>query len=110
VRISNESLLVALIVGVVARWLAGQLVHGGGFGLIGDLLVGILGAFVGDMLFPRLGVHVGTGYRVGDRLRHTWSGGVPPDCRAAAGRWSVGRTPARRQIGMATSVLSFGGA
>jgi uncharacterized membrane protein YeaQ/YmgE (transglycosylase-associated protein family) len=58
---SNESLLVALIVGVIAGWLAGQLVRGGGFGLIGDLLVGILGAFVGDMLFPRLGVHVGTG-------------------------------------------------
>jgi uncharacterized membrane protein YeaQ/YmgE (transglycosylase-associated protein family) len=59
--LSNESLVVILIVGVVAGWLAGQIVAGGGFGLIGDLVVGIVGAFIGDWLLPRLGVHLGVG-------------------------------------------------
>jgi uncharacterized membrane protein YeaQ/YmgE (transglycosylase-associated protein family) len=44
VHISNESLLVILVVGLVAGWLAGQIVRGTGFGLIGDLIVGIIGA------------------------------------------------------------------
>ena len=35
--------------------------EGGGFGLIGDLLVGLIGAFIGDWLLPRLGIHLGTG-------------------------------------------------
>ena len=43
-HISNESLLVILVVGLVAGWLAGQIVRGTGFGLIGDLIVGIIGA------------------------------------------------------------------
>lgn len=60
-HMSNESLLVILFVGVVAGWLAGHLVRGTGFGLIGDLLVGIVGAFIGDWLLPRVGVHLGTG-------------------------------------------------
>ena len=59
--LSNNSLLVILIVGVVAGWLAGQVVRGGGFGLIGDLIVGIIGAFIGDWLLPRAGVHLGVG-------------------------------------------------
>jgi uncharacterized membrane protein YeaQ/YmgE (transglycosylase-associated protein family) len=58
---SNESLLVIIIVGVVAGWLAGQLVRGYGFGLIGDLIVGILGAFVGSWLLPQLHIHLGAG-------------------------------------------------
>ncbi|MEN9766870.1 MAG: hypothetical protein RLZZ32_830 [Cyanobacteriota bacterium] len=40
-----------LVVGVIAGWLAGVLVKGGGFGLFGDLVVGILGAFIGGFLF-----------------------------------------------------------
>ncbi|MFZ9566881.1 MAG: GlsB/YeaQ/YmgE family stress response membrane protein [Vulcanococcus sp.] len=40
-----------LIVGVIAGWLAGVLVKGGGFGLFGDLVVGILGALIGGFLF-----------------------------------------------------------
>ena len=58
---SGESLLVILLVGVIAGWLAGQIVRGGGFGLVGDLVVGIIGAFIGDWLLPRLGVHLGVG-------------------------------------------------
>lgn len=61
VHISNESLLVILIVGLVAGWLAGKIVRGAGFGLIGDLIVGIIGAFIGDWLLPRVGIHLGTG-------------------------------------------------
>jgi uncharacterized membrane protein YeaQ/YmgE (transglycosylase-associated protein family) len=60
-HLSNESLLVILFVGIVAGWLAGRLMQGTGFGLIGDLLVGLVGAFVGDWLLPRLGVYLGTG-------------------------------------------------
>ena len=60
-HMSSESLLVILFVGLVAGWLAGQIVQGTGFGLIGDLIVGILGAFIGSWLLPQLGIHLGTG-------------------------------------------------
>ena len=60
-NLSNESLLVILLVGVIAGWLAGKLVRGAGFGLIGDLVVGIIGAFVASWLLPRLGIRLGTG-------------------------------------------------
>jgi uncharacterized membrane protein YeaQ/YmgE (transglycosylase-associated protein family) len=61
VHLSNQSLLVILLVGIVAGWLAGRVMEGGGFGLIGDLLVGLVGAFVGDWLLPQLGIHLGVG-------------------------------------------------
>ena len=59
--LSNESLLIILLVGIVAGWLAGRIVDGGGFGLIGDLVVGVLGAFIGNWLLPQLGIHLGVG-------------------------------------------------
>ena len=59
--LSNQSLLVIIVVGIVAGWLAGRVMRGGGFGLIGDLVVGLIGAFIGDWLLPRLGIHLGTG-------------------------------------------------
>jgi len=59
--VSNEGLLIILLVGIVSGWLAGRLVRGGGFGLIGDLIVGILGAFVGNWLLPRLHIYLGVG-------------------------------------------------
>jgi uncharacterized membrane protein YeaQ/YmgE (transglycosylase-associated protein family) len=59
--ISDQSLIVILLVGLVAGWLAGQIVRGGGFGLVGDIIVGVLGAFVGNWMLPRLGIHVGVG-------------------------------------------------
>ena len=52
---------ILLLVGLVAGWLAGKIVTGGGFGLIGDIAIGIVGALVGSWLFPRLGIHIGTG-------------------------------------------------
>src|SRR5882757_6738145 len=60
-RMSNESILVILFVGLIAGWLAGQIVRGTGFGIIGDILVGIAGALVASLLFPRLGISIGTG-------------------------------------------------
>jgi len=58
---SNESLVVIVLVGIIAGFLAGRIVDGGGFGLIGDLIVGIIGAFIGDWLLPRLNIHLGVG-------------------------------------------------
>lgn len=60
-NLSGEGLLVIIVVGVIAGWLAGKLVQGTGFGLIGDLVVGIIGAFIASWLFPRLGFQLGTG-------------------------------------------------
>jgi uncharacterized membrane protein YeaQ/YmgE (transglycosylase-associated protein family) len=59
--LSNQSLVVIVIVGIIAGWLAGRVMEGGGFGLVGDLIVGLIGAFIGDLLLPRLGIHLGTG-------------------------------------------------
>ena len=58
---SSQSLIVILIVGVVAGWLAGQIMRGYGFGLIGDLAVGIVGALIGEWLLPKLNIHLGAG-------------------------------------------------
>src|ERR1700756_4189675 len=59
--LSNESIIVILFVGLVAGWLAGKIVRGTGFGLIGDILVGVAGALIASLLFPKLGIHLGTG-------------------------------------------------
>ena len=50
------ALLLTLAIGAIAGWLAGQLVKGTGYGLIGDIIVGIVGAFIAGVLFPRLGL------------------------------------------------------
>jgi uncharacterized membrane protein YeaQ/YmgE (transglycosylase-associated protein family) len=60
-HLSSEGLLVILFVGLIAGWLAGKIVRGTGFGIIGDIIVGIAGAFVASWLFPKLGFQVGTG-------------------------------------------------
>jgi uncharacterized membrane protein YeaQ/YmgE (transglycosylase-associated protein family) len=59
--LSGESIVVILLVGLIAGWLAGEIVFGGGFGLIGDIAIGIVGAFIGSWMLPRLGVHIGGG-------------------------------------------------
>ena len=56
-----EVILIWLLVGAIAGWLAGLIVRGGGFGLFGDILVGIVGAFIGGWLLPKLGVVLGVG-------------------------------------------------
>jgi uncharacterized membrane protein YeaQ/YmgE (transglycosylase-associated protein family) len=59
--LSGESLIVILFVGLVAGWLAGKIVRGAGFGIIGDIVIGVIGAFIASWLFPRLGIHLGFG-------------------------------------------------
>ncbi len=50
-----------LLIGLVAGWLAGQIMDGGGFGVLGDLIVGVLGAILGGWLFGFLGIFPGGG-------------------------------------------------
>ena len=57
----SESLLIIIVVGVIAGWLAGQIVRGTGYGLINDLVIGVIGAFIGGWLLPQLGIHLGAG-------------------------------------------------
>jgi uncharacterized membrane protein YeaQ/YmgE (transglycosylase-associated protein family) len=54
-----EAIVAWLVVGAVAGWLAGQIMTGGGFGLIGNIAVGIIGAAVAGWLFPLLWVPIG---------------------------------------------------
>jgi uncharacterized membrane protein YeaQ/YmgE (transglycosylase-associated protein family) len=56
-----EAILVVLLVGAVAGWLAGLIVRGAGFGLIGDIIIGIVGALIAHWLFPKLGIRLGAG-------------------------------------------------
>ena len=60
-HMSVESLLIILLIGAIAGWLAGQIVQGTGFGLVGDIIIGIVGAFIASWLFPQLGIHLGAG-------------------------------------------------
>lgn len=53
--LAQQSVIMWLIIGAFAGWLAGKLVHGYGFGLIGNIVVGILGALVGGYILPQLG-------------------------------------------------------
>ena len=48
-----------LIVGAIAGWIAGNLMKGGGFGLVGNIAVGIIGSFVGNAVFRALNMHAG---------------------------------------------------
>jgi uncharacterized membrane protein YeaQ/YmgE (transglycosylase-associated protein family) len=50
-----------ILIGLVAGWLAGLVVKGGGFGVIGDIVVGVLGALLGGFLFRSLGMSAGGG-------------------------------------------------
>ena len=56
-----QSLIIWLIVGGVAGWLAGMVVKGGGFGLIGDIVVGIVGGVIAGWLLPTVGIVIGSG-------------------------------------------------
>ncbi len=60
-NIDPTALVIWLLIGAIAGWLAGQIMKGGGFGLVGDIIVGIVGAFIAGELFPRLGIELGGG-------------------------------------------------
>jgi uncharacterized membrane protein YeaQ/YmgE (transglycosylase-associated protein family) len=57
-----EIIIIWLVIGAVAGWLAGQVVKGGGFGLVGDIVVGIIGSVVAGWLLPRVGLYIGGGF------------------------------------------------
>jgi uncharacterized membrane protein YeaQ/YmgE (transglycosylase-associated protein family) len=48
-----------IIIGIVAGWLAGKIMRGAGFGLLGDLVIGIIGALLGGFIFGQLGISSG---------------------------------------------------
>jgi len=50
-----QTLLIILAIGAVAGWLAGIIMSGSGYGLLGDIVIGIIGAFIGGFLFGLLG-------------------------------------------------------
>jgi uncharacterized membrane protein YeaQ/YmgE (transglycosylase-associated protein family) len=54
-----QTLLIILAIGAVAGWLAGIIMKGGGYGLPGDIVIGIIGAFIGSFLFGLLGISAG---------------------------------------------------
>ena len=56
-----ESLLIFLLIGAIAGWLAGVIVKGFGFGLVGNIVVGIVCAFIAGLLFPAIGFGLGGG-------------------------------------------------
>jgi uncharacterized membrane protein YeaQ/YmgE (transglycosylase-associated protein family) len=56
-----NGIITTLVVGIAAGWLAGKIMKGSGYGLLGDLVVGILGAFLGGWLFGVLGIYIGGG-------------------------------------------------
>jgi len=56
-----QALIIWLIVGAIAGWLAGMVVKGSGYGLIGDIIVGILGGLIAGWLLPQVGIVIGSG-------------------------------------------------
>ena len=56
---STEHLLLFLVIGILAGFLAGKIMKGSGFGLIGDLIVGVIGSFIGGWVFGLLGISSG---------------------------------------------------
>lgn len=56
-----ESLLIILFIGAVAGWLAGVIVKGYGYGLLGNIVIGIIGAFIAGYILPRVGLSIGAG-------------------------------------------------
>ena len=61
-HLSDQGLIVILVVGLIAGMVGGQeIVRGNGFGLVGDAAIGIVGALIGDWLLHRLGIHFSSG-------------------------------------------------
>jgi uncharacterized membrane protein YeaQ/YmgE (transglycosylase-associated protein family) len=74
--VTAQSILIWLIVGGVAGWLAGLLVRGFGFGLLGNIIVGIVGALIAGWLLPRIGIGGIVRQPVVDAIIHALIGAV----------------------------------
>ena len=59
---SGQSILIILVVGLIAGWLATHIVRGTGYGLVANLCLGIVGALLGNWLLPAIGLHLGSGF------------------------------------------------
>jgi uncharacterized membrane protein YeaQ/YmgE (transglycosylase-associated protein family) len=60
-HLSNERLIIILIVGAIAGWLIGKILRGNGFGLVGDAAIGVVGALIGEWILPRFNFHFWSG-------------------------------------------------
>jgi uncharacterized membrane protein YeaQ/YmgE (transglycosylase-associated protein family) len=60
--LGTNSIIVILVVGLVSGWLASKIVQGAGLGLIGDIIVGVIGAFIGRWLFNYFHIRVGVNF------------------------------------------------
>ena len=56
-----EAIIIILLIGAVAGWLAGQIVSGYGYGVVGNIVIGIVGAFIANLILPRVGLGMGGG-------------------------------------------------
>src|SRR5262249_47208535 len=73
---SGESLLMILLIGAVSGWLAGLVLRGSGYGIIGDVIVGLIGAFVGNWLVRAMHMSVNLGSPIADRIAVSVIGAV----------------------------------
>ena len=83
--LSNEGILIILLVGLIAGWLAGKIVRGTGIGVIGDIAIGIVGAFIASWLLPQLGISVEARDNSGDHQCHLRRGSVADNYPARPG-------------------------
>ncbi len=58
---SLTALVWFLLIGLIAGWLAGRVMRGGGYGVVGDMIIGVVGALIGGWLFSSLGISAGGG-------------------------------------------------
>ena len=58
---SVTALIWILVVGLIAGWLAGKVMRGAGYGVVGDMIIGVVGALIGGWLFGKLGIGLGGG-------------------------------------------------
>ena len=71
-----EGILIALMIGAIAGWLAGLIVKGAGFGLVGNIIIGIVGAFVAAWLLPTISVGFSTGSPIVTSILYATIGAV----------------------------------
>ncbi|MDZ4760301.1 MAG: GlsB/YeaQ/YmgE family stress response membrane protein [Alphaproteobacteria bacterium] len=71
-----EGILIALVIGAIAGWLAGQIVKGAGFGLVGNIIIGIIGAFVASWVLPQVGLGFSTGNSIVTSILYATVGAV----------------------------------
>ena len=108
---ANMGLIMFLVIGALAGWTAGKIMKGGGFGLIGNIVVGVVGAFIGGYVFGTLGIFPGS--LVGSlvmavigavdskqlvRWEDVVEGGVVPTTRTSVARRRSTPKPARRRM------------